>query len=443
MIVLWIIPAVALLIGAGLLRVGLRGRRVDDHPICRRCGFDLFGRPEGSNICSECGGDLTKRHAIRAGRHVRRGGMIAIGALMLAITLTLGGGAGYAAYSVKDWQPHKPVWWLVRELDRGDLQTRRAATTELLTRLAGLKLSRPQLDRITETILNIQGDTRKPWYAGFGDFLEAARAKKQLSDERWQRYGRQAVDVTLDVRQWVRRGDVLPFRLRQPAAARIGSRSAIEYPSIIPLSVGGERFVAQPLEDSRGLYTPPAVWLVNSALAVKAYESRLADGPQELRALLDLEIRSAALGQRPVPLATIEVAAPFKLFAPYESTVLVVHDEKFEAEMRAAITASASTVLTSSGRETITTVTCNAPPVGIGCVVAVQLDGRLYPLGMIACPPKEKRQFQLKGAPGNGSGGSSRRLAVVSFFPTPFAAAESVDTFEIWNGIVRRPVILP
>jgi hypothetical protein len=113
LILLWSLPLVVFIVGVALMFVGMCGRRVDDHPICRRCGFDLFGRPEGSTICSECGGDLTKRRAIRDGRRVRRGGMIAIGALLLSITLTLGGGAGYAAYTITDWQPHKPVLWLV------------------------------------------------------------------------------------------------------------------------------------------------------------------------------------------------------------------------------------------------------------------------------------------------------------------------------------------
>ncbi len=29
--------------GVVALVLGLRGRRIDDHPICRKCGFDLVG----------------------------------------------------------------------------------------------------------------------------------------------------------------------------------------------------------------------------------------------------------------------------------------------------------------------------------------------------------------------------------------------------------------
>jgi hypothetical protein len=65
--VMWAIPiscGLLFLVGLILLILGLRGRRVDDHPICRKCGFDLFGKPEGSTICSECSADLTYPHAI-------------------------------------------------------------------------------------------------------------------------------------------------------------------------------------------------------------------------------------------------------------------------------------------------------------------------------------------------------------------------------------------
>ena len=37
------LPIVILIAATVLLIAGLRGRRVDDHPLCRRCGFDLIG----------------------------------------------------------------------------------------------------------------------------------------------------------------------------------------------------------------------------------------------------------------------------------------------------------------------------------------------------------------------------------------------------------------
>src|SRR5688500_20118731 len=57
----WVAVLVPLLAGMLFVRLGLRGKRVDDHPLCRRCGLDLFGLPEGATKCSECGADLSVR----------------------------------------------------------------------------------------------------------------------------------------------------------------------------------------------------------------------------------------------------------------------------------------------------------------------------------------------------------------------------------------------
>src|SRR5688572_29100978 len=49
--VLIALPILVLIAATVLLIAGLRGRRVDDHPLCRRCGFDLVGSPRESVVC--------------------------------------------------------------------------------------------------------------------------------------------------------------------------------------------------------------------------------------------------------------------------------------------------------------------------------------------------------------------------------------------------------
>ena len=47
-------------IGASLIAiaVGMHGRAIDNHPVCRRCGFDLIGIWPDATICSDCGQSL-------------------------------------------------------------------------------------------------------------------------------------------------------------------------------------------------------------------------------------------------------------------------------------------------------------------------------------------------------------------------------------------------
>src|SRR5436305_14870296 len=104
-----------LLSGIVLLYLAMRGRRIDDHPVCRRCRFDLIGLPPGGNKCSECGADLKRRRAIRIGNRQRRWGWVLLGMLLI-----LGNGIWLSIQSRRiiaenDFTPYKPVWLLLSE----------------------------------------------------------------------------------------------------------------------------------------------------------------------------------------------------------------------------------------------------------------------------------------------------------------------------------------
>src|SRR5215218_3121633 len=86
-LVILIVPALAMTAGIVLILFGTRGRRVDDHPLCRRCGFDLTGRPQTSDRCPECGADLSAHRAIRIGRRTRRPWSIALGIVFVLLSL--------------------------------------------------------------------------------------------------------------------------------------------------------------------------------------------------------------------------------------------------------------------------------------------------------------------------------------------------------------------
>src|SRR4051794_15986477 len=156
---------------AAALCYALRGRRVDDHPICRRCGFDLFGKPADSDVCSECGARLGWRGATRIGRREGRRGLAlaaGTGVLVSAVVLT---GIGWVQVRGVDLQRHKPVWWLEREAGSAGANTRDAALAELIRRIA---LGKPgqvndqQLARLIDRAMSHQADTSQPWVPGWG-----------------------------------------------------------------------------------------------------------------------------------------------------------------------------------------------------------------------------------------------------------------------------------
>src|SRR4030095_1839286 len=107
-ILAWIIPA---LLGIALLWRGLRGRRIDDHPLCRRCGYDLFGTVEPAN-CPECGTKLESKRSVRLGHRKRRWVSLSLGLFVIALTT-----AGTILFvraraSHFDFNPYKPLWVL-------------------------------------------------------------------------------------------------------------------------------------------------------------------------------------------------------------------------------------------------------------------------------------------------------------------------------------------
>src|ERR1700742_1898581 len=76
-------------VGGVLSIIGLHGQRVGDHPYCRRCGFDLFNRPETSRQCPECGAPLDRPRATVVGQGRRRGVVIAFGMTLVLPALSV------------------------------------------------------------------------------------------------------------------------------------------------------------------------------------------------------------------------------------------------------------------------------------------------------------------------------------------------------------------
>lgn len=192
----------------------LRRQRVDDHPVCRRCGFDLTGRPVGSSVCSECGSDLNRRRAIRLGNRVRRWRVARWVAVPLLLTGAWLGRSGWVASRGMDRPGAKPMWWLKVEARSNNAAMRDAAVTEYIRRLSRNRLSDAQVTALADHALDLQTDPSRPWTPLWGQFLEDAFDAGRLSQDRWERYARQSFDFHLEFRKQVRRGD--------PVVARIG-----------------------------------------------------------------------------------------------------------------------------------------------------------------------------------------------------------------------------
>ena len=216
-------PLAVMLLGIAIVGMGLRGRRIDEHPLCRCCGFDLIGKPPDSLVCSECGAELGRKRAIRIGHRQRRAWAILLGVAISMPGIVGLGVLGWLTFQQIDWYQHKPTWWLLRETGYANATTRDNALTELIARDGRKELSETQTVMAVERILAIQGDSTLPWKPAWGVFVEGLLLSDRLDKERWEKYCCQSSSFRFEARRRLRRGDPLPLRLTSAPSTRTGT----------------------------------------------------------------------------------------------------------------------------------------------------------------------------------------------------------------------------
>ena len=217
------------LAGLVLLWFGWRGKRIDDHPICRKCRYDLTGLDEPTT-CPECGTDLDARKAVRIGQRRKRRVMIAIGGLLTL--LAVGGGTVIGVQWYRDVDPNtlKPAWWLIRELDRLDSNQLHEPRNELIRRLKTGSLADRHTQRVTELLLEKQ--IKSTWLRrlSWEDWFVIARAAGALSEEQWRQFLHQSFRFELHARDEVRQGAPIPLALQMKLFNSVpGSLQNVEF----------------------------------------------------------------------------------------------------------------------------------------------------------------------------------------------------------------------
>lgn len=206
------------LIGVKALLHGLRGRRVDDHPVCSACQFDLVGSWPSSKICPECGADLKSAGAVQHGHRRRRRAVVGIGAAMLLAAAALLLFAGFDPEFAINWNALKTDGWLVRNLQSTDAQTAEAALRELVQRDQSDSLSSSNrtalLDHIYAYFIPQLRTTKVKWIP----VVERAWIDGSLPGDRVVEYARRTIAGSLlvsaqlfDASEGVHQGDVLAF----------------------------------------------------------------------------------------------------------------------------------------------------------------------------------------------------------------------------------------
>ena len=153
-------------------------------------------------------------------------GVLALAVPVLILSLGWSGWDGWRRARGVDWNPHKPVWWLVREANGRDAAARDAALTELTKRIGAGRLTHGQEEALVNRVLEIQADLSKTWLPAWGTLVEAAHDTGGLSPAKWQRYVVQVPTMVLESEPAsVRRCDEF-FLLIRKGADRTGGANA-------------------------------------------------------------------------------------------------------------------------------------------------------------------------------------------------------------------------
>lgn len=207
--VLWMVGST--LLGVFLVFVGWRGRRVNDHPTCRQCGFDLVGVLPAASMCPECGSGVRQARFVRIGQRTRVWTLIVVGAPLAILPMVPLAVTIFAAATQTEVAGYKPLGLLLWEISTLERRGVIEAGRELHQRQMAGGLTGAEYDLLVETILSIQRDEVRPWTPELATILTQARMDGKVKDE--------------DYRDFVSSSAVMEWSAR--ARVKAGSRVAI------------------------------------------------------------------------------------------------------------------------------------------------------------------------------------------------------------------------
>ena len=210
--------------GVTLFLIGRRGRRLNDHPQCRDCGFDLQGVFPASSTCPECGSGLKRPRAVRNGVRKRMPAVAAAGVLIALLPVAPAAVMLYAAVTGTNIAKYTPTGVLLWQTRVSSPEVNKTIANELIDRLTKGVLDKAQSSAVAERALALQADRSSQWDAVWGDVIERINLNGDLSTAQEDRFRQQAVSLSGRTRGTVRPGDALPIIVKC-APGRVGSAS--------------------------------------------------------------------------------------------------------------------------------------------------------------------------------------------------------------------------
>lgn len=241
-----VLLVVALCFGLLLLLAGWRGRRINDHPVCACCKFDLEGSYPESVTCPECGAGLKRDRGVLTGVRRRMPLLAATGALLILTSLLPFGVVAYSAVTGSDINTLKPLGFILWESRFADQARGQKLADEIMSRILSNKLDPAQYQKVIGAVLDMQADPNRAWSENWGELIERARFDGVLSKQDEARFAAQAPVFELEVRPKASAGGLIPVVVRLKEA-RVGATSSMYCPvAIDSVRIGGREIKPTP-----------------------------------------------------------------------------------------------------------------------------------------------------------------------------------------------------
>ncbi|HVS73178.1 MAG TPA: hypothetical protein VHQ47_18125 [Phycisphaerae bacterium] len=194
-----------------LLLLARRGRRTDDHPLCRKCRFDLFNKSPTSTHCPECGADTTLPNALRIGHRQRNPLLLAITTTLFTLSLLITLLLTALRLTHFNEYPYLPLSLLAHQAATGSPDAQGRAFTELTRRVStGPPASAAP---IIDIALHHQADRAHPWDSRWGDLIVEAQHAGTIGPGQLSTCLRQAFNFHPSIRQRAAVDDFLILEL--------------------------------------------------------------------------------------------------------------------------------------------------------------------------------------------------------------------------------------
>jgi hypothetical protein len=415
---------------------GLLGYRAGSHPLCRRCGFDLFGLPTGTTICNECGGSLVARHAVVIGHRHRRTLSLLCGLGLIVPLLVIGISLMWAQVKHVDLWTYAPDSFLLHEARSTNAGTRRKALAEATRRLNQNQLNAQQIEQMVDTCLSYQADRTVAWDPLWGDWIESCQTAGKLTVEQWNRYLTQGMkdSFKFKLRPRIHSGDPLAWVL-QSDGRRAGNSSGLQLGfkdiKIDWMTASGN--VPQYLDRTFG-------WNSFGGGNRVAFSSYLNNNPS-LSVPMDVGTQRfvlhaiASVGPfangkvQPTVSEKLELFASTGVVSEAQPTMDLVDRPDLAPAVRQSLNVQ---ILPGTKQPTpVLRITVNNPPFGLSFDVFVRTNGVESRSGSIACPEGAvDRQWGVE-VPGFSLGGKGVDIILRSSV-TP--GLNSIEPLKAWKG---------